>query len=140
MAVQPFSKLKSALVQGAVTALAGTPLATENSPFNKPAAGLPWAAVFVMPSQPSVATLGTEGQDNHDGVMQLDLNYPVKTGEAAVTAKADTLADFFKAGVRLYYQGVELTILSCGRSRGREVDGFWRVSITISWFARVPRN
>lgn len=140
MAVQPFSKLRSALVQGATTALAGLPTAMENAPFEKPAlAGDPWAAVFIMPNQPEAATLGADGQDAHDGIMQIDLNYQLKMGEAAVMAKADALADFFKAGERLSYSGVELTILSCGRSRGREVDGYWRVSMTVSWSARVSR-
>jgi hypothetical protein len=140
MAVDPYRKLRSALLQGLGASPLSLPLAVENAPFEKPADGLPWAMATVLMNQPSVATLGSDGEDAHDGILQVDLNYPMLTGEAAVTAKADQLASFFKAGERLSYQSVELTVLSCGRSRGREVNGYYRVSVTVSWFARVPRN
>lgn len=135
-----YGGLRGALMQGVVDSPLGLPCAVENSPFEKPTDQSPWASAFVLPNQPSVATLGSEGQDAHDGVLQIDLNYPLMTGEAAVTAKADELSDFFKAGKRLAHSGVELTVASCGRSRGREVDGWYRVSMTVTWFARVSRN
>lgn len=140
MAANPFSGLRKALVQGVEDSPLDLPYAAENSPFTKPTDQSPWAAVHIFMNQPSVATLGAEGQDAHDGIMQIDLNYPLNTGEAAVTAKADGLTDFFKAGKRLAHSGVELTVSSCGRSRGREVEGWYRVSMTVTWFARVPRN
>lgn len=140
MAANPFSGLRKALVQGVEDSPLDLPYAAENSPFSKPTDQSPWAAVHIFMNQPSVATLGAEGQDAHDGIMQIDLNYPLNTGEAAVTAKADGLTDFFKAGKRLAHSGVELTVSSCGRSRGREVEGWYRVSMTVTWFARVSRN
>ena len=140
MAVNPFTGLRKALMQGVEDSPLGLPYAAENSPFDKPADQSPWAAAHIFMNQPSVATLGDEGQDAHDGILQIDLNYPLNTGEAAVTAKADELTDFFKAGKRLAHSGVELTVASCGRSRGREVDGWYRVSMTVTWFARVSRN
>lgn len=140
MAVNPFSGLDKALRQGVADSPLDLPYAVPNAPFTKPTDQSPWASVFILPNQPSVATLGAEGQDAHDGILQIDLNYPINTGEAAVTAKADELTDFFKAGKRLAHSGVELTVASCGRSRGREVDGWYRVSMTVTWFARVARN
>ena len=140
MAVNPYAGLREALMQGVEDSPLSLPYAVENAPFDKPTDQSPWAAAFVLMNQPSVATLGDEGQDGHDGFLQIDLNYPLMTGEAAVTAKADELTDFFKAGKRLAHSGVELTVASCGRSRGREVDGWYRVSMTVTWFARVSRN
>ncbi|URA07003.1 tail terminator protein [Xanthomonas phage Elanor] len=140
MAVNPYSGLSKALMQGVKDSPLALPYGVENAPFEKPADQSPWAKTFVLMNQPSVATLGSEGQDAHDGILQIDLNYPLNTGEAAVTAKADELTDFFKAGKRLAHSGVELTVTSCGRSRGREVEGWYRVSMTVAWFARVSRN
>ena len=140
MAVNPFSGLSKALMQGVEDSPLDLPYAVDNAPFDKPTGKTPWAAAFIQMNQPSVATLGAEGQDAHDGFLQIDLNYPLNTGEAAVTAKADELTDFFKAGKRLAHSGVELMVTSCGRSRGREVDGWYRVSMTIAWRARVSRN
>lgn len=134
------SKLTAALMQGVVDCALDMPLAVENAKFEKPSDGSPWAAAHILYNQPSVATLGAEGEDAHDGIVQIDLNYPLGKGEAAVRAKADQVTSFFRAGRRLPYQGVYATVASCGRSRGREVDGWYRVSMTITWFARVPRN
>ncbi|QNN97184.1 hypothetical protein P9A51_gp29 [Xanthomonas phage Xp12] len=140
MATNTYSGLDMALRQGVKDSPLALPYAVPNAPFDKPSDQSPWASVFIMGNQPSVATLGNEGQDAHDGILQIDLNYPLNTGEAAVTAKADELTDYFKAGKRLAHSGVELTVASCGRSRGREVDGWYRVSMTVTWFARVSRN
>lgn len=138
--MNPFSGLRKALMTGVETSPLSLPYASENAPFHKPMGQNPWAATFILINQPSVATLGDEGQDAHDGILQIDLNYPLMTGESAVTAKADELSDFFKAGKRFAHSGVELIVVSCGRSRGREVDGWYRVSMTIFWSARISRN
>lgn len=140
MATNTFSGLDGALMQGVVDSPLAIPFAFPNAPFDKPTGGQPWANVFVLANQPSVATLGHEGEDAHDGILQIDLNYKLLSGTEAVTAKADELTDFFKAGKRLAHGGIEVTVASCGRSRGREVDGWYRVSMTITWSARVPRN
>jgi hypothetical protein len=136
-----FDKLSKALIQGAVDALpAGFPLAGENLPFDKPTDGSRWGAVFVFHNPPSPATLGDEGEDAHDGFMQIDLNHKALSGDAASNALADQVAAYFKAGRPLVNGGVKATVVSCGRSRGREVDGWYRVSMTVTWRSRVPRN
>lgn len=126
-------------MQGVVDSPLDLPFAVENSPFDKPAGGAPWAATFILANQPRVATLGSQGQDDHNGILQIDLNYPLMTGESAVMAKADELAVFFKAGKRLALSGIELMVTSCGCSRGREAEGWYRVSVTVTWVARVSR-
>ncbi len=140
MATNTYTGLRGALIQGIEASPLALPYSIENAPFDKPEDKSPWASVFVITNQPSVATLGQDGQDSHTGIMQVDLSYELLTGEAAVNAKADELSSFFTAGKRFAYQGIEVTISSCGRSRGREVNGWWRVSMTIAWFARVTRN
>lgn len=136
----PFSGLRSALMQGVADSPLAIPYSGENEPFDGKPTDSPWASVFVLPNQPSPATLGSEGQDAHDGVLQIDLNYPLMAGEADVMSKADELSSFFHAGKNLVSGATGLTVISCGRSRGREVDGWYRVSMTIAWEARVSRN
>lgn len=140
MANSPNTNLRAALVQGLLDMPVGLPTQYPNMPFEKPSAQEPWARAFILPNTPYVATLGAEGEDGHDGIMQVDLNYPLETGEADVMSKADQFDDFFKAGKRLVHGGVSLTVTSCGRSDGREVDGWYRVSISVAWTSRVARN
>lgn len=137
--MNPFSKLGTALMQGVADAPMGMPYAVPNAPFEKPGSD-PWGKVIILYNDPRVATLGADGQDGHTGILQIDLNYPLLTGDAAVMAKADELSNFFTAGKRLAVGGAnQLTITSCGRSHGREVDGWYRVSVSVAWEARVAR-
>lgn len=113
--------------------------AYENSAFTKPPTTTAWASVFIVPNQPSVESVGEGGMDGHTGFMQIDLNYPTNAGPGSVVTKADNVAQYFKAGTRLAYGGQQVQIQSCGRSQGRPVDGWYRVSMTINWTAYVPR-
>ena len=61
------------------------------------------------------------------------------TGGAAARSDFENIRASFPAGARPAYNGQEAVILSCGRSPGRVVDGWYRVSITISWYALIPR-
>jgi hypothetical protein len=113
--------------------------AYENAAFVKPANSIAWAAVFIVPNQPVVESVGEGGMDGHTGFMQIDLNYPANSGIGAAITKADNVAQWFKAGTRIALGGQQVQIQSCGRSQGRPVDGWYRVSVTINWTAYVPR-
>jgi hypothetical protein len=111
----------------------------ENVAFAKPAISAPWASVFVVPNQPTIESVGEGGVDGHTGFMQVDINYPSNGGSGAAITKADSVAQYFKAGTRVAYGGQQVQIQSCGRSQGRPVDGWYRVSLTINWTAYVQR-
>jgi hypothetical protein len=112
--------------------------AHENRPF-KPG-NSPWASLFLAPNAPAVATLGDGGEDEHTGFLQIDLNYPQHTGTAGVLETADKIRAYFVAGRRLVYDGQEVLIRSSGRTAGVNVDGWYRVSMTIFWTARTNRS
>lgn len=132
------NKVQQALVGAAKTSLGATPAAYENEPFTKPS-GAKWAQVYFLPNVPSVETLGAEGQDFVDGIVQIDLNYPVETGTADGRSDFESIRAAFPAGARPVYSGQEVIIRNCGRSPGRVVDGWYRLSITITWYALIPR-
>ena len=136
-----FSKISQALINQYRASGAFTdPLtAYENAAFTKPAASVSWGAVFIVTNQPTPESAGAGGMDGNTGFLQIDLNYPINAGAGAIVAKADSVAQYFKAGTRLAYGGQQVQIQSCGRSQGRQVDGFYRVSMTINWTAYVPR-
>jgi len=135
------SKIRSALVNAYV---AGNFFSKQNTQWENvafsPPKETPWAAVYIVPTQPAVATLGPNGTDRHDGFLQIDLNYPLNKGTKDVSDKADSVENTFTAGRRFAYSGQEVIISSCGRSQGRKVDGFYRVSVTAYWYAHVTRN
>lgn len=141
-----FSAISQALINQYRASGAFTDLLTlyENEAFNtttkpKPSISTPWGAVFIVTNQPTPESAGAGGMDGNTGFMQIDLNYPINAGSGAIVSKADAVAQYFKAGTRLAYSGQQVQIQSCGRSQGRPVDGFYRVSMTINWTAYVPR-
>ncbi|QIQ65286.1 hypothetical protein 19_00017 [Pseudomonas phage Epa19] len=133
------SNIRSALVQGYLAAGLAHPTAYENTKFDQPT-DTPWCSVFILPNQPRVASLGIGGTDEHTGIMQVDVNYPTESGMQDILADVDAVADYFTAGRRLVYNAQEVIVRSCGRSPGRKVDGWYRISLTIDWYAQTPRS
>lgn len=109
-----------------------------NTKFDVPA-NKPWVKFNHMPNQPEAFTLGEDGTDYADGLIQLDLNYPPDTGTGDALGKADAMRVLFRVGSRFLYDGTEVIIRSCGSGPGRQVDGFYRVTVTISYYAIIQR-
>jgi hypothetical protein len=131
--------LEKALKAG-VLACVSLPIAQENSSFEKPADGAPWAAVFVLPNAPSAATLGVGGQDAYDGIMQIDLNFPKLKGTASVAAAARQITDYFHVGRVLTHNGTRVHVAGAGNPRNNpDANGYYRRSLTITWHARIDR-
>ena len=133
------SKIHSALMQSVVDGDFDLPMSFENHTYT-PTDSVPWMRVDIIPNQPSVVTLGDVGQDEHDGFMQLTLNYPQNEGVGNALAKADEIRDIYTAGYKPVYDDQEVTVFSCGRSQGRQIDGWFTLIITIYWKARTFRS
>lgn len=111
-----------------------------NMPFDTPSSDTPWAKITYLHGGTEPVTLGDQGEDEHTGILQIDLNYPLYKGEADVTRKADEIATHFAAGRRGLYAGQEVVFNGVSRTGGESADGWWRVIMSISWFAHAPRN
>jgi len=135
------SQANSALMQAWVDGnfFAATETALENLVFVTPK-DKPWAKITFVPLQPVIATLGAGGLDRLDGMLQVDLNYPLNSGTDAIQAKAKDIRNAFTVGRRFVYEGVEVITRSCGRSQGRMVEGFYRISVTIVFYCHLIRQ
>lgn len=133
-------KVNSALVKAFTDGnfFASGKVGYENAGFVPPTDS-PWAQVFFVPTSRYVATLGRHGQDRLDGFLQIDLNYPLNSGTAWIGAKAVAIGNVFTVGARFIYEGQEVIVSSCGRSQGRVVNNFYRVSITVMFYAHITR-
>ena len=99
-----------------------------------------WLALHNMRAQSEPVTLGDAGEDNHPGFLQIDINYPKQQGTKQVLIKADEFASFFTAGKALIYNTQQVKVLSSSLSPGRYVGGYYRVSLTINYYARTTRT
>lgn len=113
--------------------------AYENANYS-PTQGTPWAQVFFLPEQPKVATLSGVGEDMHEGVFQVNLNYPQGAGAGAAADKADAIREYFEAGAKFASGSQEVLILSSGRAGGRNVEGWYVLPVSINFQARTTRS
>ena len=100
---------------------------------------VPFVDVFIFFSQPSVATLGADGEDGQSGFLQLTLNMPIDDGDGATFALYETIAQEFKAGSKCLFGDQQVTISNCGKGSGITQDGKYITPITINWYARTRR-
>lgn len=110
----------------------------ENIAFDPPSDKL-WARFTFMPSNPVPDTLGTGGRDMVDSFAQIDLNYPLGSGDDDAMQDYVALAAIFKAGARFASNGQTVVIKSCGRGNGANVSGFYRIPVTIVFYAQITR-
>ena len=131
------ANIRAALIQSYVDGAFGLDTAYPNTTLSPGTTA--WAQLDIIPNQPVVAALGENGTDEHTGIMQVALNYPLDTGDGAAVSMADTIRTQYKSGFSKTTNGQSVVITSCGRSAGGEVDGWFRVVITINWYARTAR-
>lgn len=131
--------IRKALYKHLIDAGLSLPLGFPNSKFTEPTEG-PCGLVTLTFNQPSVATIGDSGEDNHDGFLQVLLKYPTNEGDNAIMAMADTLRPVFKAGTRCVYNDQVVNIVSCGVNGTPQIhDAKLVLPITINWYARTRR-
>lgn len=113
------------------------PIKTENAPFEKPTAM--WLAAWYMPNVPQGVTAGDGGYDEVTGIFQVDVNVPLNSGTKDARLMADKIVNLFPSGHNLVYNNAWVRPRQVGRTQGREVDGWWRVSVTVVWYSRLQR-
>lgn len=104
-----------------------------------PTTGTKWAALHNLRAGADVASLGVGGQDDHAGVLQIDINVPENTGTASLLNDADTLRAYFVAGRGFTYQSQSVRVRRSDVSPIRRVDGWLRVSVSVTYSAMTIR-
>lgn len=105
-----------------------------------PQANEAWFEFFIIPNRPVVVTLGDDGFNEHTGIVQVNLNYPMHEGSGAMLQKADQVSALFKAGSRHVFEGQTVSVISCGlNGSGKTVNGFFQSILTIQYKAQTPR-
>lgn len=135
-----FTAIRSALAQGLVdaNAIAEARIVSSNLPGKND--GAAWFRFIFTGADSVVSSLGLTGMDDVSGWVQVDLNYPLDSGDAACLTAATALKSYFTASRVLTYGGIRLNVRDTSLSAGRIVDGHYRRSFTIYWFTQIPRT
>lgn len=100
----------------------------------------PWFALHNLRATSFPATLGDGGEDNHPGVLQVDVNVPIGKGSGEALALCDTIASAFPAGRSLPYTGGQVRVSSVSVGQGAKVSGYYTVPVSVTYYARSVRR
>lgn len=92
-----------------------------------------YIAVTFIYNEFTVGSLGDEGQNENDGIFQIDLNWPLNTGEYEQNGLMAEFYAEYRLGKRYILNNVDTEIISFKPVSGRKVDGMWRISASIGW-------
>jgi hypothetical protein len=132
-----------ATAQLAIEAQLATPLAGwlvqwPNGPKIKPD-GAPCAEVFHLPASTFVDTLGQHGHDLIPGVTQVNLYYPLESGNKQAAVDVDTFRASFAAGQWLNNSGQAVLVRACGPGPSKRDGSYFKSIVSIQWEARISR-
>jgi len=134
------ANIHTALAQAFDDADLALPVVFENTGSYKPTPGTPWCEFFFIPNEPQVLTLGENGEDEHTGIVQINLNYPLNQGPVPALQKAGEIRSVFKAGATFTYQSQSVLIRGAGVSRASQVvNSHYQVILTINWRSITTR-
>ncbi len=120
--------------------LAGSiPIKGDNINFKAPKES-PWIGIYFMPNQSIGTTLGDDGLNETTGILQVDLNWPLNTGDSEQAALISQLYSAFNLGKEFISNDVSTKITRFGPTAGVEVNSYWRISVTIGWYSFSKRN
>ena len=80
-------------------------------------------------------SLGTNGNDETEGLYQVDVFTSSNTGKGAAIELADLIGDRFKRGQYLTYNGVNVRIKQTSRGVGINSDGWYQIPVNIQYLS-----
>jgi len=126
----------SAALDYQLSIMAGLPpVAWENKTYD-PVIGTLYVRPTLLPGETTQATLGAQGEDQNIGIYQVDVFAPAGTGKNAAIVMADTIANHFKRGSDLVYNGRTVRIRNVSRLVGtNNADGWYQIPIEILYIS-----
>lgn len=116
----------------------GTPVQYENQEYT-PTNQQQFIRGTIIPASTEVATLGTNGEDEHLGLFVLDVFTTAGKGANEAVFVADVVANSYPAGYSATVNSTIVQFISVNRSVGSIVDGFYKMSVIIRYRARAFR-
>jgi len=124
-----FNDIQAAFDNRLNTLPGGYDIAWPNIPF-EPQAGATYLRPQFLPADTVQVGLGTDGLDDTTGIYQVDVVYPAETGRSQIP---DQVADHFKRGTVLSYNGTNVRIRSVSIASALRDGAFFFVPVSIAF-------
>jgi len=123
-----FNDIQAAL-DTKLSTITSAPIAYPNVPY-KPQAGTTYIRASFLPTETLQASMGATGKDETNGIYQIDVVVPRGSGRPSLL---DTVADVFKRGTVLTYNGVKLRIRSVSIGSAITDEEWYFVPISVNF-------
>ena len=130
--------VRKALLQGVLDAGITVPIKWENAAFTTPNAS-PWAAVYILGMTDEPATLGVNGENLAEGVLQLSIFTPKGAGDLSAYTVADEFRQVFRTGESLSADGQVVRIRSASMRNGPAEPNWYSQIIDVEFYAYKAR-
>lgn len=111
------------------------PVQWENRTY-KPINGVLYLRVTNLSGNTIVSTIGTTtSTDETIGVYQIDIFAPLGGGKNESVTMGDMIADHFKRGTQMLYNGVQVEAKNVRINPGRSAHGWYHIPIDIEYFS-----
>ena len=129
----------SAALDDNLNTMVGLPsVAWPNKKF-VPTQGALYIRPTLLPADTVTATIGI-GSDISSGLYQLDIFSPADDGKNEALLMADTVAELFKRDKELTYNGRTITIRSASHRSIGNTDGWYHLSVDVTYYAYTAKR
>lgn len=125
----------SAALDGRLNTMASLPpVAWENVEY-APVVGTLYLRPTLLMGDSTQASLGDSGEDENIGVYQVDVFAEAGTGKNAAIVMADNIANHFKRGTDMVYNGRTVRVQSASRGPASTSDGWYQMPVNITFYS-----
>jgi hypothetical protein len=124
-----FNDIQAALDNRLNTISGGYDISWPNVPY-EPDGTSTFLSPNFIPNETLQVGLGSNGKDETNGLYQIDVVYPAGSGRTTVT---DSVADHFKRGTVLSYNGVNIRVRSVSIAQAITDGAYHFVPITVDF-------
>ena len=124
-----FNDIQAALDTRLTTLWGGYDIAGPNIKY-EPAGNATFLAPTFIPDEMVQVGLGSNGKDEMNGLYQVDVVYPAGQGRSSVP---DSVADHFKRGTVLSYNGTNVRVRSVSIAQAITEGAYHFVPITVNF-------
>jgi len=130
-----FLDISAALDGHLNTMTSAPPVAWANIDYT-PTVGTLYVRPSLLPADTIQATLGDSGTDMNQGIYQIDVFAPANKGKNEAMVMADLIANRFKRGTDLAYNGRNIRVKSVSQAVATvNPDGYFQVPVKIIYIS-----
>jgi hypothetical protein len=113
--------------------VSGLPTFQEENTLYKPANTAAWCRSTLLPAVTEVASIGPQGRERKNGLMQIDLFYINNSGYSNAITMADTIVASFSKGLYLTDGTFTLMVERSYIESAKPFPNYYQLPVIVEW-------